>query len=59
MLQQGQQLALELFQNVAERLDSKLKTPIKTFFLSLIAGTLLAIARRRTVTQWIQGTVRE
>jgi len=54
MIQQGQQLALELFHCVAKRLDSKLKTPIRTFFLSLITGALLAIARRRTVTKWIQ-----
>jgi hypothetical protein len=49
MLQEGQHLALELFHHLAQRLDSKLKTSIKTFFLSL-----LAIARRRTVTKWIQ-----
>ena len=54
MIQQGQQHALELFQIIAERLNSKLKTPIKTFFIPLILGALLAIARRRTVTKWIQ-----
>ena len=54
MIQQGQQLALELFHCIAKRLDGKLKTPIRTFFLSLITGALLAIARRRTVTKWIQ-----
>jgi hypothetical protein len=54
MIQQGQQFALELFQNIAQRLHSKLKTQIKTFFIPLIIGALLAIARRRTVTKWIQ-----
>ena len=54
MLQQGQQRSLELFQRFAQRLNGKLKTPIKTFFLPLIFGALLAIARRRTVTKWIQ-----
>ena len=54
MIQQGHQLALELFQHIAERLDRKLKTPIRTFFIPLIFGALLAIARRRTVTKWIQ-----
>jgi len=54
MIRQGQQQALALFQLIAKRLDSKLKTPIRTFFLSLITGALLAIARRRTVTKWLQ-----
>jgi len=54
MIQQGQQLALELFHTIAERLDRKLKTPIRTFFIPLIIGALLAIARRRTVTTWIR-----
>ena len=40
MIQQGQQLALALFHCIAKRLDGKLKTPIKTFFLSLITGAL-------------------
>jgi hypothetical protein len=54
MIRQGQQQALELFQNIAKRLDSKLKTPIRTFFIPLIIGALLAIVMRRTVTKWIQ-----
>ena len=54
MIQQGQQQALALFQLIAKRLDGKLKTPIKTFFLPLLFGALLAIARRRTVPQWLR-----
>jgi hypothetical protein len=54
MLQKGHPLALELFHQLAQRLNRHLKTPIKTFFLSLLLGALLAIARRRTVTKWIQ-----
>jgi hypothetical protein len=46
MIQQGQQ-ALELFQYIAQRLDSKLKKPIRKFFIPLIIGALFAIARRR------------
>ena len=54
MILQGQHTALELFQTIAERLTDKLKTPIKTFFLSLLLGALLALARRRTVTTWLR-----
>jgi len=54
MLQAGQPHALELFHHIAERLDGKLKTPITTFFLPLIFGALLAIARQRTVTTWLR-----
>jgi hypothetical protein len=53
MIEKGQQ-ALELFQNIAQQLDSKLPKPIRKFFIPLIIGALFAIARRRTVTQWIQ-----
>ena len=53
MILQGQQTALELFQTIAERLNSKLKTQVNTFFLPLILGALLAPARRRTVTTWL------
>ena len=49
MILQGQHTALELFQTIAERLTSKLKTQIKTFFLPLLLGALFALARRRTV----------
>ena len=54
MNQQGLRHALEVFQTIAERLASKLKTQIKTFFLPLLLGTLLALARRRTVTTWLR-----
>ena len=54
MNQQGQHPALELFQTIAKRLNSKLKTQIKTFFLPLILGALLVLARRRTVTTWLR-----
>ena len=54
MNQQGQQHALEIFQTLAKRLNARLKTQIKTFFISLIVGALFAIARRRTVTTWLR-----
>jgi hypothetical protein len=54
MIQQGPHTALELFPTTAERLTAKLKTQIKTFFLPLLFGVLLALARRRTVTTWLR-----
>ena len=54
MILHGQHTALELFQTIAERLNNKLKTQIKTFFLPLILGALFALARRRTVTTWLR-----
>ena len=38
MIQQRQQHTLELFQNVARRLDGKLKTQIKAFSILLLIG---------------------
>jgi hypothetical protein len=43
-----------IFQTIAERLAEKLPTRTKPFFLALLLGALLAIARRRTVTKWLQ-----
>ena len=54
MLQQGQFIAIVIFEDIAARLSAKLKTPIRTFFLPLFLGALLAIAQRRTVTKWLR-----
>ena len=51
---QGQQDAVSLFEKFAVLLAAKLPKKTQPFFLSLLLGALLAIARRRTVTQWIK-----
>jgi hypothetical protein len=51
---QGQQDAVSLFESFAQRLAAALPTKTRPFFLSLVLGALLAIARRRTVTQWLK-----
>lgn len=50
----GQQQSVAIFQTIARRLAEKLPTKTKPFFLSLLLGALLAVARRRTVTAWLQ-----
>jgi hypothetical protein len=50
----GQKQTVTLFETIAKRLADQLPTKTKSFFLSLILGALLAIARRRTVTKWLQ-----
>jgi hypothetical protein len=52
MIQKGQQESITPFQNIAEQLADKLKTATRKFFLPLIVGALLAIARRRTVSRY-------
>ena len=51
---QGQQDAVSLFEKFAGCLAAKRPKKTQPFFLSLILGALLAIARRRTVTPWIK-----
>jgi len=51
---QGQQDAVSLFEKFAGLLAAKLPKKTQPFFISLLLGALLAIARRRTVTQWIK-----
>jgi len=53
-IKQGQKQAVSIFQAIAERLAEKLPTKTKPFFLSLLLGALLTVARRRTVTAWLQ-----
>jgi len=50
----GQKQAVTLFETISQRLADKLTTKTKSFFLSLILGALFAVARRRTVTKWLQ-----
>jgi hypothetical protein len=50
----GQQDAVSLFERFAELLAAKLPAKTRPFFLSLVLGALLAVARRRTVTQWVK-----
>lgn len=53
-IKRGQQQAVSIFQTIAEGLAEKLPEKTKAFFLSLLLGALLAVARRRTVTAWLQ-----
>lgn len=53
-INKGQKQSVSIFQNIAERLAEKLPEKTKPFFLSLLLGALLAVARRRTVTAWLQ-----
>jgi hypothetical protein len=54
MLHQGRQASVNLFQSIAQRLAEKLPTKTRSYFLAFITGILFAIARRRTVTTWLQ-----
>ena len=51
---QEQKQSVSIFQAIARRLADKLSRKTKPFFLSFMIGALLAVARRRTVTQWLQ-----
>ena len=55
---QGQQDAVSLFEKFAGLLAAKLPKKTQPFFLSLLLGALLAIARRRTAAQWIKAAQR-
>jgi len=48
------QESVSLFEKFIAQLANTLPTKVKPFFMSLILGALLAIARRRTVTQWLR-----
>jgi len=50
----NQQEVVSLFEKFIAQLANKLPTKTKPFFMSLIPGALLAIAWRRTVTQWLR-----
>ena len=50
----NQQEVVSLFEKFIAQLANKLPTKVKPFFMSLILGALLAISRRRTVTQWLR-----
>jgi hypothetical protein len=54
MKRQGRHDSITLFQNIAQQLADTLRRKTQPFFLSLVCGILLAIARRRTVTTWLQ-----
>jgi SRSO17 transposase len=49
-----QHQAVNRFESFAQRLAKVLPMKTQPFFLSLLLGALLAIARRRTVTQWLK-----
>jgi hypothetical protein len=51
---QGRQKAVSLFQTFTQQLAEKVRTKAQAFFLPLLYGALLAIARRRTVTTWLR-----
>ena len=53
-IKKSQQDAVSLFEKFVGQLAAMLPTKTKPFFMSLILGALLAIARRRTVTQWLR-----
>jgi hypothetical protein len=50
----GRHDAVTLFQAFAAQLAEKVRKKSKAFFIPLLFGALLAIARRRTVTTWLQ-----
>jgi len=50
---QDQNQAVILFETIAQRLAERLPEKTKPFFLAMMLGALLAIARRRTVTKWL------
>ena len=50
---QEQNQAVILFETIAQRLAERLPAKTKPFFLAMMLGALLAIARRRTVTKWL------
>jgi len=52
-IKKSQQESVSLFEKFAERLAMMLPKKTQPFFISLLLGALLAIARRRTVTQWL------
>jgi hypothetical protein len=54
MNSQGRQDAVNLFQTFTQQLAEKVRTKTQAFFLPLLYGALLAIARRRTVTTWLR-----
>ena len=54
MLHQGRQASVNLFHHIAQQLAEKLPTRTRSYFLAFITGILFAIARRRTVTTWLQ-----
>ena len=50
----AQKESVSLFESFAEKLASRVPKRTNPFFLALILGYLLAIAKRRTVTQWLK-----
>ena len=53
-IKKSQQEAVSLFEKFIGQLATMLPNKTQPFFISLICGALLAIARRRTVTQWLR-----
>ena len=53
-INKSQQEAVSLFETFVGQLVTMLPTRTQPFFISLLLGALLAIARRRTVTQWLR-----
>ena len=53
-IKKSQEEAVSLFDKIAGQLAMMLPTKAQPFFISLLLGALLAIARRRTVTQWLR-----
>jgi len=53
-IKKSQQESVSLFDKIAGQLAMMLSTKTQPFFISLLFGALLTIARRRTVThQWL------
>ena len=53
-IKKSQQESVSLFDKIAGQLAMMLPTKAQPFFISLLLGALLTIARRRTVTQWLR-----
>jgi predicted nucleic acid-binding protein len=54
MKRQGRQQSITLFQTFTTQLAEQVRSKAQAFFLPLLVGALLAIARRRTVTTWLR-----
>ena len=53
-IKKNQQESVSLFEKFTGQLAAVLPKQTQPFFISLLLGALLAIARRRTVTQWLR-----
>jgi len=53
-INKGQKESVSLLESFTEKLANRVPKRTQPFFLALILGALLTIAKRRTVTQWFK-----